>query len=140
MTRKEDSECLGHVDAGAFEDHAFGLLDQDAAGQGLGELLVDELGLGGGTVLNDADSGQVGEGLDDEDIFFVHRGWLEPEQVQRADDPLPESQREREHGLEACLECDHREPWPGAGAGAEAFVSDPLTRAESVQTWAFLGL
>ena len=43
----QPGEGLGQVDAGAFGDHAFGLLDHHAAGQGGGQLLVQALGLGG---------------------------------------------------------------------------------------------
>ena len=47
----QPGEGLGQVDAGALGDHALGLLDHDAAGQGTGELLVQALGLGAGAML-----------------------------------------------------------------------------------------
>src|SRR5436190_8179719 len=45
----QPGEGLVQMDAGAFGDHALGLLDHHAAGQGARELLVQALGLGGGT-------------------------------------------------------------------------------------------
>src|SRR6266516_7206216 len=41
----QPGEGLGQVEAGAFGDHAFGLLDHHPAGQRGGQLLVQELGL-----------------------------------------------------------------------------------------------
>src|SRR6266480_7544696 len=55
----QPGEGLGHVDPGAFGDHALGLLDYHPAGQGSGQLLVQALGFGGRTMLDDAESGQV---------------------------------------------------------------------------------
>ena len=53
----------GGVDGPAvsFGDHPFGLLDDDAAGERLAELLVDESGVEGGAVLQDGDRGDVGK-------------------------------------------------------------------------------
>jgi hypothetical protein len=47
---------LGKVYVRALRDHALGLLDHHAAGQGGGELLVQALGFGGGTMLTVARS------------------------------------------------------------------------------------
>jgi hypothetical protein len=49
------AERLVHVDAHAFGEHAFGLLDDDSAGEGVAELFVDDLGLDRGAVLEHGD-------------------------------------------------------------------------------------
>jgi hypothetical protein len=56
----QPGEGLGQADSGAFGDHALGLLDHHPAGQGGGQLLVQPLGLGAGTVLGDGQGGEVG--------------------------------------------------------------------------------
>ena len=48
--------------------HPFGLLDDDAAVERVVELLVDDLGLEGGAVLEDGDGGDVGERLGGGDV------------------------------------------------------------------------
>ena len=47
----QPGESLGQIDVGAFGDHAFGLLDHHAAGQGGGELLVQVLGFSAGAMV-----------------------------------------------------------------------------------------
>jgi len=54
-------EGLAQIDASALRDHALGLLNYHPAGQGTRQLLVQALGLGRGTPLHDAESGQIGE-------------------------------------------------------------------------------
>ena len=99
----QPGEGLGQVDAGAFGDHALGLLDHHAAGQGAGELLVQALGLGAGTMLHDAEGGEVGEGAGDDDVRLVHRGAGGAEQVQGAEGHLPQPQRQGGRRPEAGL-------------------------------------
>ena len=61
----------------AFGDHALGLLNHHPAGQRGGQLLVQALGLGAGTMLGDGQGGQVGqvgEGAGDDEVGLRHRG------------------------------------------------------------------
>ena len=69
----QPGEGLGQADVGAFGDHALGLLDHHAAGQGTGELLVQALGLGAGVTLNDADGGEVSKGPGDDKVRLLDR-------------------------------------------------------------------
>src|SRR5437773_8172465 len=61
----QPGESLGQIDLSALGDHAFGLLDHHAAGQGAGQLLVQALGLGAGAMLHDAQGREVSEGPGD---------------------------------------------------------------------------
>jgi hypothetical protein len=55
----------------AFGDHPFGLIDDDAAGEGLADLFVDVVSVCGAAVLEDRDRGDVGKGLGSGDVVFV---------------------------------------------------------------------
>jgi hypothetical protein len=55
----QPGESLIKVDAGALGEHALGLLDHHPAGQGSGQLLVQALGPGAGTMLRVARSAKV---------------------------------------------------------------------------------
>ncbi len=70
----QPGESFGEPGASPFGDYAFGLLDHDAAAQGIGELLVQALSLAAGTMLDDAEGGQVGERAGDDEIGLGHRG------------------------------------------------------------------
>ena len=116
-------EGLFHVEAGAFGDHALGLLDDDAAVEGVVELLVDDLGLERGAVLEDGDGGDVGEGLGGVDVGLSHLARLGVEQVEGADDGAPQPHGQGVHRVEAGGErlgartgASGRRPRPGPGS------------------------
>ena len=64
----QSRERLLHVEAFSFGHHALGLFDDDAAVESVLELLVDDLGLERGPVLEDGDGGDIGQGLGGFDI------------------------------------------------------------------------
>jgi hypothetical protein len=76
---------LFEVDAEAFGEHAFGLFDDDAAVEGVVELVVEALGLVGGAVLQDGDGGDVGHGLGGVDVGLAHVAGVDVEQVEGAE-------------------------------------------------------
>ena len=82
-------------------DHPLGLLDDDPAGEGLGELLVEELGVERGAVLEDGDGGDVGERLRGDDVVVAQGACREAEQVEDADDVAAQAHRDGVGGEEA---------------------------------------
>ena len=88
-------ERFVHTDSGSLGDDAFGLLDRDAADEGMRELVVDAVGLRGHAVLQHADRGEIGESTSHQHIPLVHRLLVEAEEVQGANGGVPEAQRER---------------------------------------------
>jgi hypothetical protein len=56
-------EGVLHVEPFPFSDHSRGLRDDDAGVEGVVELRVEDLGLEGGTLLENGDGGNVGECL-----------------------------------------------------------------------------
>lgn len=92
----QPGECLRDVHAGSFGDQTFGLLDDDPACQGIGELLAEVLRFDRDSVLHDAHAGQVSETLGDDNIVLGHRGLFDAEEVEGADGDSPPPQRQRE--------------------------------------------
>src|SRR5436190_1725913 len=134
----QPGEGLGQIDAGAFGDHAFGLLDHHPAGQGAGELLVQALGLGAGAMLHDGQGGKVSEGPGDDDVRLGHRCPGDAEQVQGADGHITQPQRQGGRRGEAGLEGGRGKRRPAAGPGIQVLVPDALAGAERIQAGAFL--
>ena len=64
----QSREGLLHVEAFSFCHHPLGLFDDDAAVESVLELLVEDLGLERGAVLEDGDGGHIGQGLGRFDI------------------------------------------------------------------------
>src|SRR5271165_7399914 len=136
----QPGEGLGEAGAGAFGDYAFGLFDHYAAGQGVRELLVQALGLGAGTMLHDAESGQIGERAGDDEIRLAQRGHRDAEQVQGAQGRIAQPQRQRGRRGEPGLDGSGGERRPAARVGLQVLGPDPLAGPEGVQAGAFLGL
>jgi hypothetical protein len=86
-------EGLLHVESSPLGNDAFGLLDHDAAVEGVVELLDHDVGLYGGAVLEDGDRGDIGKGLGGDDVAFVQRTFVGPEQVEGADGRAPQAHR-----------------------------------------------
>ena len=98
---RKRGERLLHVEAVPLGDHAFGLLDDDAAVERVVELLVEDLGLERGAVLEDGDGGDVGERLGGVEVGWSHLAGLDVEQVEGADDGAAQPHRQRVHRVEA---------------------------------------
>jgi hypothetical protein len=69
--RAEPPECLVQLDALAFGHDPLGLLDDDAAAQGLLKVPGPGLRLGHGALLQDADGGHVRQRLTGGDVIVV---------------------------------------------------------------------
>src|SRR3954465_15189911 len=81
----QPGERLLHVEVGPFSEHSLRLLDDDAGVQGLAELVVEHLGLDRGTMLQDGDGGDVGEGLGRDDVGLLEPAALGAEEIESAD-------------------------------------------------------
>jgi hypothetical protein len=82
-------EGLVHIQSGPLRHHTFGLLYDDATVERMIELLVHELGLGGGPVVNDGDGGDIGQGLGGEDVSLLHGPFVSSEKAQGTDGLAP---------------------------------------------------
>jgi hypothetical protein len=78
-------EGLLHVEPGPLRDDTFGLLYDDAAVERMIELLVHELGLAGGSVMNDGDGGHIGQSLGGCDVTLFHGTLVGSEKAQGPD-------------------------------------------------------
>ena len=82
---------------GPFGDDALGLLDRDAALEGVVELIDHDVGLAGGAVLEDGDRGDVGQRPGGDDVGFVQLPLLGLEEVEGADGHAPQAHGEGVH-------------------------------------------
>ena len=120
-------------------DHALGLLDDDAAVERVVELLVEDLRLERGAVLEDGDGGDVGERLGGVDVGSPHLARLDVEQVEGADDRAAQAHRQRVHRVEAGGERLGGEAGPAAVDGRQVLVHDRLAGAVAVEARALPG-
>ena len=79
-------ERCRHVDLGAFAEHTFGLLDDRPAVQRVLQLTCLYLQFSGGLVVQDRDTGDIGECLRELHIGIWHGSRPGAEQVQCPDD------------------------------------------------------
>ncbi len=92
---------LFHGEAQSLGHHAFGLLDNDAAVERHLELLVHELPLERGAVLENRDRGDIGESLRHLDISEPHVARVDVEQVEGADNRSAQPHGEGMHGMKS---------------------------------------
>ena len=78
----QEVEGLVHAEVLPFGDHALGLFDDHPAVEGVAELLVDELGLERGAVLENGDGGHVGQRLGGTNVGVSQLAGLDMEQVE----------------------------------------------------------
>jgi len=76
---------LIHGESGPLRYDTFGLLYDDATVECMIELLVHELGLSGGPVMNDGDGGDIGQRLSGHDVSLVHGTLMGSEKAQGTD-------------------------------------------------------
>jgi len=84
-------EGLVHVESGPFRQDTLGLLYDDAAVERMIELLVHELGLSGGPVMNDGDSGDIGQRLGGQDVVVLQGTLVVSEKAQGTDGDTTEA-------------------------------------------------
>ena len=75
----------GHGELSVLGEDAFGLLDDDAAVECGLELFGDDLSVADGAFLQDADGGDVGQGLAEAEVGVGERAGAGVEQVDPAD-------------------------------------------------------
>ena len=133
-------ERLVHVETRPLGHHPLGLLDDDAAVEGVLELLVHDLGLADDPMVQDGDGGDVGQGLGRVHVGLAHLARVDAEQVEGADDGAPQPHRQGVHRVEPGGEGFGREPGPATVDRGQVLVHDRLAGAVAVEARAFLGL
>src|SRR5581483_5323908 len=111
----EEGEGFVDVDVGPFGEHPFGLFDDDPAVEGPFELFGEELLVVLEPVLEDAEGGDVGQGLGGAQVGLGDRAGSGAEQVEGPDDLVPEVQRDGVDGSEPDPEGFGGEGGPAAG-------------------------
>jgi hypothetical protein len=129
----QQCEGLVHVQAEALGDPAFGLLDDDLAVECGLELLGEGLGVAHVPFLQQADGGDVGQCLPDAQVGLAERGGAGAEQVERADDLVPQPHRQGIDGAETGAGRGGREPRPLLARPGQVSGGDRLPGAEAVQ-------
>ena len=127
------SEGLVHAQAEPLGEPALGLLDDDPAVQRALELLGEGLGAAHVPLLQQADRGHVGQRLSDAQVGLAERAGLGAEQVQRADDLVPQPHRQGMDGAEPGLRRGGGEPGPPVILLDQAGRGDRPPGAEAVQ-------
>ena len=131
-----DLEGLVNTDAEGPGDRPLGLLDHDPAVQGELELLRQRLGPGERALLEDGDRREVGEGLDEPDLVRAHHVVRPTEDVHRADDVVPEAQREGVDLADAGGDGAGSEVRPALVGSGKILLDDRLTGAVALDAGA----
>ena len=113
LRSRVNASCDGHVKP--FGEDPFGLLDQDPAVERGLQLLGEDVAAVDGALLQQADGGDVGEGLPDAQLALVERARVDVEEVQRADDLGAQPHRQCVYGGEPDLRGGGGETWPSTG-------------------------
>jgi hypothetical protein len=108
--------------------------------QGALQLLGEGLAVAHAAFVQQADGGDVGESLADADGGGVEGARGGPEQVQGADDLLPQPHRQGLHGGEPGVAGGCGEPWPVTRLGGEIGSGDGLAGPEAVQAGPLVAL
>lgn len=103
-------------------------------------MLVQDLCLQRGAVLEDGDGGDVGQRPGGEDLVGVQRPGAGSEQVEGADDPVPQPHRDGVHRPEPGRQCHRPEVGPPAVRDGKVLVHGHQTGPEAVRARALLGL
>jgi hypothetical protein len=133
----QHDERLAHVKAEALGQLALGLLDDDPAVQRRLQLLVERVAAAYAALVQQADGGHVGQRLTDPHILGVEAAGGLAEEVEGADDLVPQSHRERLHGGDPRQPRGYRELRP-AFVGAEVGRCDRQAGPEAVQARALV--
>ncbi len=135
-----DVERFRHVHAFSLGDHSFRLFDRDAAVQRVLELLVEDLRLERGTVLEYRDRRNVGQRFGGSQVGPNHLSRLDTEEVERADDRPAQSHGNRVHGPETGGDRFGGESRPARAVRGQIAVRDRLPGAITVETGTLLRL
>ena len=132
-TVAQQVEGLIHVHPEALGELALGLLDDDPAVQRGLQLFIEGVAVAHAALVQQADGGDVGQGLTDADFRGRQGPRIGAEQVQRPDDLLAQPHRQRLHGREPGLPGGRRETGPPRRRGGQVRGLDGPTRPEAVQ-------
>lgn len=118
----KSTKRLVHSAVSRLGNDALRLLDNDATGEGVFELLVERVGVEQRAVLQDGDRRHVGEALRGDVVVVVcHRSLQRAKEVERTNGTSPQSQGKAVHRVEAVL--DRR----GVKRGQRSFDSPSAT-------------
>src|SRR5665213_4401698 len=133
-------KSLVHVEPGLLGYDAFGLLYDDAAVERVRELLDHDLGIAGGAVMNDGDSGDVGHGLGGYDVAFFQGTFVSSEKTEGSDDDTMEAHGQGVHRSEVTFDCFGRKAGPATVDTLQILVHHRRPCAKGIQRGSFLGL
>ena len=134
----QQREGLVHVQAEPLGEPALGLLDDDPAVQRGLELLGQGLGAAHVLFLQQADRGHVGQCLPDAQFGLAERAGAGAEEVQGADDLIPQPHRQGVDGAEPGLGRGGGEPGPPLAGVGQVGGGDRLAGAVAVQAGALV--
>jgi hypothetical protein len=135
----QECERVGHVEPEAFGQHALGLLDQDPAVQRVLQLFGEGVTMADGALLQQADGGDVGQGLGDPAGAVVEGARVGVEEIQGADHVGAQAHGDGVHRREADLGGSDDETRPSAGGGQVGHGHGPAG-PETVHARALVGL